>query len=241
VAAATSWRGAYVVVLAAYGVAVALIARGLARAPRPASGFTPGAVLAAYRPLLRDARMVALYAASTLRALGWLGPFLYLGAFLADRHGLSLRQIGFAYMVISGGMFAGNVAAGRWLAGQDLRRAFAAMTALIAVAWVAVFALALPAPLAVAAATAGAFAVGVSWIALTTILAAETPAGPGTTMVLNSAVLALGSALGSGVGGLLIGLGGYALLGLALPGTTVAAALLVWRPHFRPAIAIGRG
>ena len=55
--------------------------------------------------------MLALYAASALRALGWIGPFLYLGAYYVERHGLSLRQVGLAYMVASGGMFAGNLAA----------------------------------------------------------------------------------------------------------------------------------
>ena len=175
--------------------------------------------------------MLALYAASALRALGWIGPFLYLGAYYVERHGLSLRQVGLAYMVASGGMFAGNLAAGRWLAGRDLRPAFAASTALLALAWAAVFTLPLPAALAVAAATVAAGAAGFGWIALTALLAAETPAGPGTTMTLNSSVFALGSALGSAAGGLLVGLGGFVLLGTILPVATLAAALFAWRPR----------
>lgn len=230
IAAAFVWRGAYGIVLAAYLVAIALVARTLPRDPRPAGRFTARAVLAAYRPLLRDRSMLALYGASLLRALGWMGPFLYLGAFYAGR-GLALRQIGLAYMVASGGMFAGNLAAGRWLAGVDLRRAFAATTALLGLAWAAVYVLPLPTSLLVAAATVAAGASGFGWIALTTLLAAETPAGPGTTMVLNSSVFALGSAFGSAAGGLLIGLGGYALLGAALPAATSVAALLAWRPR----------
>lgn len=231
IAAATIWRGAYGVVLATYCVAIGLVARALPRDPRPAGRFTPRTVLAAYRPLVGDRGMLALYAASALRALGWLGPFLYLGAFYAERHALSLRQIGLAYMVASGGMFVGNLAAGRWLAGRDLRRAFAAATAALALVWAAAYTLPVPVPLAVALATVAAAASGLGWIALTALLAAETPAGPGTTMTLNSAVFALGSALGSAVGGLLVGLGGFTLLGTVLPVAIFVAALLVWRPR----------
>lgn len=233
IAAATLWRGAYVVVLAAYLLAGALIARCLARVPRPVGRFTPRTVLAAYRPLLHDRGMLALYGASTLRALGWLGPFTYLGAFYAERHGLALGQIGLAYMVASGGMFAGNLAAGRWLGGVDLRRAFAATTAILALCWAAVFTLPLATPQVVAVATVAAFASGIGWIALTTLLAAETPAAAGTTLTLNGSAFALGSALGSAAGGLLIGLGGYALLGVVLPLATLGAALLAWRPRRR--------
>jgi len=106
VAAATLWRGAYVLVLLAYLVAALLVARGLGRDARGAGRFTARTVLAAYRPLARDRPMLLLYAASGLRAVGWMGPFGYLGAFYADKLGLSLRQIGLAYMLASGGCSA---------------------------------------------------------------------------------------------------------------------------------------
>jgi len=130
-------------------------------------------------------------------------------------------------------MLAGNLAAGRWLGGVDLRRAFAAATTLLARCWVAVFALPHAAAAAVAVATAASFASGIGWIALTTLMAAETPAGSGTTLTLNGSAFALGSALGSAAGGVLIGLGGYTLLGIALPAATLVAALLVWHPRLR--------
>jgi predicted MFS family arabinose efflux permease len=233
VAAATAWRGAYVVVLAAYLLAGALVARRLARDPRPVGRFTARTVLAAYRPLLGDRGMLALYGASTLRALGWMGPFTYLGAFYAERHGLALGPIGLAYMVASVGMLTGNLAAGRWLGRVDLRRAFAATTALLALCWAAVFTLPLATPPVVALATVASFASGIGWIALTTLLAAETPVGAGTTLTLNGSAFALGSALGSAAGGVLIGVGGYALLGVVLPVATLTAALLVWQPRLR--------
>ena len=239
VAAVTLWRGAYVLVVLVYLLAALLVARGLGRDRAGAGRFTARTVLAAYRPLARDRPMLALYAAAALRAVGWMGPFLYLGAFYAEELGLSLRQIGLAYMLASGGMFCGNLAAGQWLGRVDLRRAVAATTGVMALAWVVTFTLPVAAPVAVAAATVGACASGAGWIALTTLLAAESPAGPGTTMTLNASVFALGSAVGIAVGGALLGWGGYATLGLALQVCMLAAVLLVWRPR-RPVMLAGR-
>ena len=241
VAAATLWRAAYVLVLLAYLVAALLVARGLGRDARGAGRFTLHTVLAAYRPLARDRPMLLLYAASGLRAVGWMGPFTYLGAFYADKLGLSLRQIGLAYMLASGGMFCGNLAAGQWLGRVDLRRAVAATTCVMALAWAVIFTLPLAAPQAVAAATVASGASGIGWIALTTLLAAESPAGSGTTMTLNASVFALGSAVGAAGGGALRGWGGDGTLGLALPACMLAAALLVWRPRLATAAALARG
>ncbi|HEU5430702.1 MAG TPA: hypothetical protein VFU81_03515, partial [Thermomicrobiales bacterium] len=61
------------------------------------------------------------------------------------------------------------------------------------------------------------------------LLAAESPGGAGTTMVLNGSVLNLGTAVSALLGGSLIAVGGYPALGLALPlFALAAAALAVW-------------
>jgi predicted MFS family arabinose efflux permease len=234
IAAAAGWRGGYAVVVVACALAFALVARALPRDPCPAGRFTGRAALAAYRPLLGDRRMLALYTACALRAAGWLGPWTYLGALYAERHGLSLRQVGLAFMVASGGICAGNLAAGQWLGRVAPRRAFSAATATLAVTWVAVYAAPLGAAPTVALVTIASCAAGIGLTSLTTLVAAETPAPPATTMSLNSAAFAAGSALGMAAGGALIGLGGYTLLGLALPLCPLAAALLVWQPRVAP-------
>jgi predicted MFS family arabinose efflux permease len=46
-------------------------------------------------------------------------------------------------------------------------------------------------------------------------------------MVLNGSVINLGTAIGAAVGGLLIALGGYALLGLLVPVFVLGSAVLV--------------
>jgi predicted MFS family arabinose efflux permease len=62
---------------------------------------------------------------------------------------------------------------------------------------------------------------------MVTLLAEQAPGGAGTSMALNTALLNLGAAGGSALGGALLAVGGYEVLGLALPGFALGAALLV--------------
>jgi predicted MFS family arabinose efflux permease len=62
------------------------------------------------------------------------------------------------------------------------------------------------------------------------LLAAESPAGAGTTMLLNGSVINFGSAGGAIMGGALIALGGYSALGIGLPICAALAAVLAWWP-----------
>jgi predicted MFS family arabinose efflux permease len=73
----------------------------------------------------------------------------------------------------------------------------------------------------------------IAGVGIATLLAAESPAGTGTTMVLNGSVLNLGAAGGTALGGALIALGGYDALGLGLPIFALVAAALAWWPTDR--------
>jgi predicted MFS family arabinose efflux permease len=70
----------------------------------------------------------------------------------------------------------------------------------------------------------------VSGIAIAALLAAESPAGSGTTMVLNGSVLNLGAAGGTALGGSLIAVGGYHALALGLPLFGLIAVVLARWP-----------
>jgi len=85
------------------------------------------------------------------------------------------------------------------------------------------------------------FALGlhaVSHVATAAILTGETPAGRATTMALNGSAAMLGQALGAGLGGLLLALGGYAALGLGAIAWFAGAAAIVWwtRPRQVPTV-----
>jgi predicted MFS family arabinose efflux permease len=74
-------------------------------------------------------------------------------------------------------------------------------------------------------------------LAIATLLVQETPAGKGTTMVLNGTLLNVGSAVGAALGGGLIAIGGYTALGLGLPIFGLGAAALAWWPSRRDGIS----
>src|SRR5262249_50580791 len=76
----------------------------------------------------------------------------------------------------------------------------------------------------------GSVASSVSGLAIAALLATDSPAGSGTTMVLNGSVLNLGSAVGTALGGGLIAAGGYHALALGLPFFGLTAVALAWWP-----------
>jgi predicted MFS family arabinose efflux permease len=229
IGAVTSWR----IALAAAGVAGAGAAWFVAATlpadhQRPASPLRVGALLAAYAPLLRHAPVLRLFGVTALRAIAWLGPVTYLGAYLGQAVGLDTRQIGVVYMLSGSGYVLGSVAAGERLGGLSPRVLVAVASAAIGLLlgpmlivtdpWVVL-------PLLVA----GSVAAAVAGVGVTALLAAESPAGAGTTMVLNGSILNAGTAASAALGGSLIALGGYPALGIGMPVfALMAAALALW-------------
>jgi DHA1 family inner membrane transport protein len=177
---------------------------------------------------LRHGATVRLFGVAAMRAIAWLGVLTYLGAFLGDALGLTTQRIGLVYALAGAGSALGSVAAGGWLGRISPRGGVAAASALTGVliapmlmsdrVWLAV-------PLLLGA----SFAAAVCGVGVTALLAAESPGGAGTTMVLNGSVLNFGTALSALLGGSLIAVGGYPALGLALPLFALAgAALALW-------------
>ena len=169
----------------------------------------------------------------------------YFGAFLADELDLGTRTIGVGYMLSGGGYFLGSLAAGGRLGRFALRPLFAIATVAMGLLMGIIFGSVLGTVATIALIPCAGVAGAVGWVALTTVLSTETPAGAGTTMVLNGSIFNAGAAGGGAIGGLLLALGGYGALALGLPIFAVAAALLVWRPGTGGATAtapiVGRG
>jgi len=70
----------------------------------------------------------------------------------------------------------------------------------------------------------------VAGVSVPVLLAAQSPAGAGTTMILNGSILNLAAAGGAAIGGLLIALGGYPALGFGLALVALGAAVLASWP-----------
>jgi predicted MFS family arabinose efflux permease len=231
----THWR----VALAAAGgtaAAVAWFVAAVLPADRlhPASRLRVGELLAAYTPLLQHPPSLGFLGVSALRGLWWVGLLTYMGAFLGTVVGFSPQHVGLVYALAGGAYTAGSIAAGSLLGGLSPRLVVAVSSAVGGVLVCPMFLYPVPwvvLPLLLLASVAAAIC-SVSVVAL---LADESPAGAGTTMVLNGSVLNLGTAGGAVLGGSLIAFGGYTALGIGLPLFALVAAALAWWPGSRQA------
>jgi predicted MFS family arabinose efflux permease len=192
------------------------------------------ALLAPYRPLLRDRTMRRLYGATLVGAVCWMGMLTYLGAFLAEALGLGPGHVGLAYMGVGAGYCLGSLAVGGPLAhirAQSLVvLGFLAGAGLVALA----FSGRVGTAAAVVAIAGAALMWGVQGVAITAVLTAETPSGAGTTMTLNGSLFNLGGAGGGVIGGLLLAWSGYEALAIGLPLFAASAAVLSWRSSSGP-------
>ena len=224
------WRGAFMFVTAGALLMLAVCYVALPRDTQHADApLYLRALLGAYVPLLRSANMRRLYVANGLFFIGWGGSLIYIGAFYIDALGYSIGEVSAAYLCGGGGFFIGTTLAGGRLGSANLRYVFAASAVVVGLALGAHYGLPLgvylPPVLMGVVGVAGGFTV----VALNTLLATESQAGPGTTMLLRGAVGDSSAALGAVICGLLIAVGGFGTLGVALPAFTIAAALVSLR------------
>lgn len=228
---ATGWRVAFI---AAGGVAVAAACLSAAWLPkdqhRPVDSLRLDTLMAAYRPLLRHGPTLRLFGASVLRAICWFGMLTYFGAFLSEDLGLSTRAIGGVYMLGGSGYFLGSLLSGGPLSRISARRLVIGANSGMALSMGLAFSAMLGTAGTIAILPVAAFLGALGWVGLAALLAAESPAGAGTTMTLNGSLFNLGAAGGGAVGGLLLALGGYGALAIGLPVCGLASALLV-RPR----------
>ena len=239
IASFSSWRATFVVMAGILAVSLVAVIRLLPEG-RVFSGdrLSMARVLAAYPPVLRDSATRNLYLAAMLRAIGFGGPMIFISAFLIEQHGFTLRQAGLALMATGVGIFLGNLSGGGgWLGRFDLRHAYALSTTSLGFGWLAVLVLDISGIVAVAGIVAIFFVAGISYISRLALLGATSKGSSATTMGLNTAILGLGNAIGTAIAGLLLALGGYTLLALALPLFSVASALCVWQPWMSEANA----
>jgi DHA1 family inner membrane transport protein len=224
------WRVALIGAGAVAAATAWFIASALpADADRQATRLQLAELIAAYRPLLHHPQTLRLYGMSALRAVTWIGLLTYLGAYLGDELGWSTRAIGLVYTVSGVGAALGSLFGGR-LPFRSPRSVVGTTCVVYAIA-TGLLLLLTDGRVIIPLLFVTAFASAISGIAIVTLLANESPAGTGTTMVFNGSVFNLGSAGGAGLGGALIAIGGYNALGLGLPVFAVGAAILAWWPH----------
>ncbi len=230
VAALTYWRGSFVFVALMLALALVVATRRLPDAPRAAATVTRPSLKAIYQPIFASALMRRLYLAAVLRAVGFAGPMIYLGAFYENEHGLTVQQIGFALTASGIGIFAGNLAAGgRWLDRWPLASVYVLTTGVLGFCWFFIYTLQAPTLAVVAIVALTTFIGGLSFTSHTSLLASATTGGAATTMTFLTSIIGFGIALGVALNGAILSLGGYPAIGLAMPFFTLGAAFIVWR------------
>jgi predicted MFS family arabinose efflux permease len=124
----------------------------------------------------------------------------------------------------------GSIVAGGALARVPVRPLVAVGNAMMGLLLMAAFSGIVDSRIAIGLLAMAAFAGAVGWVGLTALLTNDTPAGAGTTMVLNGSLYNLGAAEGAGLGGFLLAAGGVSALAIGLPLFGVGSALCVWAP-----------
>jgi DHA1 family inner membrane transport protein len=175
--------------------------------------------------------MRRLYGCSVMRSLCWFGMITYLGAALSDRFGISTSEVGLVYMLVGSGYLAGSLVAGRALARFPVASLVAVGNAVMGLMLMTALSGLVDFRIAIGLLSLAAFAGAVGWVGLTALLTSETPAGAGTTMVLNGSLYNLGAAVGAGLGGILLAAGGVSALALGLPLFGLGSAICVWAPR----------
>ena len=237
IAKAAGWRAAL--------VSLALLALGttaLAAVVLPSDGgpsterFRLRQGLAAYAPLLRHVPTLGLVVSSLLRNAGTWVFFTYFGAYLIQVQHLDVVQAGWGYTAVGLGVFVGSALAGGRLGKLPLRTLLIASSLFQAITMALGLLVPLSAVAVIGAMTLAGVINGVGGPAVAMLLLNESPAGRATTMTVNQSAFSVGIALGSAVGGLLLGVGGYAAIAYSIPAFFLVASALIW--SLRPAMVV---
>ena len=225
----SGWRGAFLFSTILTLVAIRFIWRALPVDPivDRSQPITRATIFGPYRVLLGEPRMVRLYGSTFLRATGWIGYLTYVGAYLADDVGFSITTIGLVFMVSGIAYFGGSILAGRYRARWSPPAVASVMTLFAAAMLVLLtFAHHLP-PLVVIGICGISLGSSLAWVMFTTLMSTATTAGQGITMSFNATIQNLGAATGGIIGGVLIAISGYQLMGAGLGLILVASAVLI--------------
>ncbi len=224
----SSWRLSFVVFgLIVLATAVLLWRFVPADPPIPPIRFEPANVVKAYFPILQHPPALFTLLADILRGVTWFSFLVYIASYFVESLGLTLQD--FATFMFFGGLcyFAGTRLGDGRLQWISLGTLFYLSTAAMAFAGALAFSGMMSLTVTIALLLIYGFMGGVGFPAITILFTENSPAGRGTTMMLRHAGLAGSQALGAAIGGALLAIGGYALLGVGLFGFACFASVAI--------------
>lgn len=228
IAALSGWRMAFLTLAVLGLVSLVALWRTLPRDETVGSGrLRLGVALGSYVPLLRHRPTCILILSSLVGNIGAWVVWSYLAAFLSERHGFSVQDVGWVYLLGGLGVMAGTMLSGTRLSAHPRP---VMIVSRVAGGLVLACATLLPLSGPGVVVTVGLAMVlqGMYGVPNLLVLDAETSVGRATTMTLNNSAMSLATALGGMVGGVALTLGGYQALGLCAPIFPLFGAGLLW-------------
>lgn len=223
------WRTAIGSLAILIAVSIPAVRHGLGEAPsRSSTRMSLAGVLDAYRPLIHHRPTLGLVIASLIGNAGVWIMATYLGAFYDERYGYTTQQIGWVYFVPGVTLFVGSLATGGRIGALPLRPLIVATRLTTGIAIAGLFILPIPGLFGLGLLAIQGVMTSISMVAVVLLLMRESPASRATTLTLNTVALSLGIALGSTLGGALLAVADYDLLGVCSLLFSGASAALVW-------------
>jgi len=207
------WRSAFIAVTAGACVTAVLCVWIVPTLREAVANDESSATYAdVWRVFVSGSAVRNLIGASLLSSAGTWTVWTYIGAFFAQQHSAGLQYVSAVYLVCGVGLLVGNVVVARLLR----HRAPLRVLLICRLAAAILYGLALSIPLGAVAATAvlatAMFCVGTSQVVTADMLVGASTAGRATVLAVNGSALSLGAALGAGLGGAALALGGYAAI-----------------------------
>ncbi len=227
------WRAA---LASLAGITLALVPLLMRNTGTPVGGHAQpsgASILTAWLPILRHPPTLRLITACLFGHAAIFMMVTYLGTFSVEHHHASTELVGWTYAAFGGALLAGSLVAGGRISGGPLRPLLVILRMTTGMAIAAMFVVPISQSTTVALLGTAGVAIGMTHVVMVLLLMQESPAGRATTLTLNTVTLSLGIALGNMLGGLLLSIGDFTLVGLCALLLSLASGGLVWSTRDR--------
>ena len=224
--AGRGWRQAFLFLVAPMTVLGLLLSQRTLPSIRSKTTSGGASATEGYRGVLASRSALACLLGNLLAGGAWAGGVVtYSVTYMREGCALPLQEASRIFSVMVVGVLVGNYVGGllaRKLGGKRMMVACSFLTGLLIVGYMNSPSLSLT----VALSAAMSVTAGVILTCANTLLLFQVPSYRGTVTSLNSAATQLGQALGASLGGFILDLSGWGVMGLVYGGMHVAAALI---------------
>jgi predicted MFS family arabinose efflux permease len=215
-AAMWSWKQVFLFVVVPYSLlGLALIGKEVPSYRSQGTDEERGGYLKGYRTIFSNLSAVSCLAGNTLYTAAWMGIVVYTASFVRDKFHVSKGQASLVLTVLSIGVIIGSYVGG-WLVNRFNRKRTTVFSAFVVSLLIVCFMNMPSYMLTLAVIPALSFFGGVILTSADTLTLEQAPAARGTMMSTNSVAMKLGNALGAGVGGIMLLLFNWNIVGFSL-------------------------